>query len=276
MVDGNTLLYATVGDPVAQIRAPQVMGAVFEKLAVNGVWVPMHVDQAGLLAVLQGLRTVRNFRAITVTIPHKQTVVAMLDRLSVAAQASGGVNMVRLDNDGKLFGDMVDGSGFVRGLELHGHHVQGAAVWLIGLGGGGSAIAAALAEARVARLYLTEMNRERATAVFERLGHYYPKVPIEIVNQPVGRVDFAINATPSGLKPGDPLPFDPAILSRETVICDIIMKPKETALIRAAESRGMRVHHGHHMLDSQIPMYLRFVNIPFSSDESILEIARQA
>src|ERR1700674_1613326 len=164
MVDGNTLLYATVGDPVAQIRAPQVMGAVFEKLAVNGVWVPMHVDQAGLLAVLQGLRTVRNFRAITVTIPHKQTVVAMLDRLSVAAQASGGVNMVRLDNDGKLFGDMVDGSGFVRGLELHGHHVQGAAVWLIGLGGGGSAIAAALAEARVARLYLTEMNRERGRA----------------------------------------------------------------------------------------------------------------
>jgi shikimate dehydrogenase len=252
------------------------MGAVFEKLAVNGVWVPMHVDQAGLLAVLQGLRTIRNFRGITVTIPHKQTVVAMLDRLSLAAQASGSVNMVRLDDDGKLFGDMVDGSGFVRGLELQGYKLRDATVWLVGLGGAGSAIAAALAEAGVERLYLTEMNRERGMAVFERLDHYYPKVPIEIVKQPAGRVDFAINATPCGLKPEDPLPFDSGLLSKETVVCDIIMKPKETALIRAAESRGMRVHHGHHMLDTQIPMYLRFVNISFSDEQSIVEIARRA
>lgn len=276
MIDGNTLLFATVGDPVAQIRSPQVMGAVFEKLGVNGVWVPMHVDQSGLLAVLQGLRTIRNFRGITVTIPHKQTVVAMLDRLSLAAQASGSVNLVRLDKNGKLFGDMVDGSGFVRGLELQGHKLTGTAVWLVGLGGGGSAIAAALAEAGVARLYLTEMNRERATAVFERLGHYYPKVPIEIVKQPGSPVDFAINATPCGLKPEDPTPFDPALLAKETVVCDIIMKPKDTALIRAAQSRGMRVHHGHHMLDSQIPMYLRFVDIPFPDEQSVVEIARRA
>src|SRR3712207_9586651 len=66
----------------------------------------------------------------------------------------------------------------------------------------------------------------------------------------------SVDATPLGLKPGDPLPFDLRGLAPEAIVCDIIMKPKETALLRAARERGMRTHYGHHMLDAQIPMYL--------------------
>ena len=71
--------------------------------------------------MVQALRTLRNFRGITVTIPHKPAIGAMLERLSQRAQAAGAVNLVRLDPDGRLCGDIVDGAGFVRGLELRGH-----------------------------------------------------------------------------------------------------------------------------------------------------------
>jgi shikimate dehydrogenase len=276
MIDGNTLIFATPGDPVAQVRLPEVMEAVFAALGVNAVWVPMHVGPEGLAAVLQGLRTIRNFRGITVAIPYKPTVGAMLDRLTPRAQAAGSVNLVRLDPDGKLVGDIVDGAGFVRGLALRGHAVAGATAWLVGVGGGGSAIAAALAEAGVKRLYLTELNKARVAAIHARLAQYYPTTPVQVVDRPPGPVDFAINATPCGLQPDDPLPFDPSVLVVQTVVCDIIMKPRETRLLQAAQGRGMRVHHGHHMLDAQIPMYLEFLGIPFPDERAVMEVSSRA
>jgi shikimate dehydrogenase len=275
-VDGSTVLFATPGNPVAQIRLPQVMAAVFGALGVNAVWVPMHVDDAGLAVVVQGLRTIRNFRGITVAIPYKPRITGLLDRLTRAAEVSGSVNLVRLEPDGALLGDMVDGAGFVRGLELRGYPPKGARVWLVGVGGGGSAIAAALAEAGVERLFLTEIDRDRAAALAERLIRYYPKLSVEIVATPPLPVDFAVNATPCGLQPGDPLPFDPTRLPESTIVCDIIMKPKETALLAAAKQRGLRIHHGHHMLDAQIPMYLSFLGIPFSDEQSVIAIASRA
>ena len=275
MIDGNTLVYATPGDPVAQVRLPEVMQVVFEKLGINAVWVPMHVDHEGLRTVVEALRTMRNFRGITVAIPHKPTIGAMLDRLSPRAQAAGAVNLVRLDPDGKLFGDIVDGAGFVRGLELRGHSVKGASVWLVGVGGGGSAIAAALAESEVKKLHVTETNTRRAAELVERLKRYYPKVPVEIVTAPPGPVDYAVNATPCGLRPEDALPFDPARLPQSTMVCDIIMKPRETRLLQAAQARGMRVQHGQHMMDAQVPMYLEFLGIAFPNEKTVIDIASQ-
>ena len=276
MIDGNTLIFATPGNPVAQVRLPQVMEVVFRELKINAVWVPMHVDHEGLKVVVQALRTMKNFRGITVAIPHKPAIGALLERLSPRAQAAGAVNLVRLDPDGKLFGDIVDGAGFVRGLELRGHSVRGASVWLVGVGGGGSAIAASLAESGVGKLFLKDAERERAVAMVNRLKKHYPLVPVEIAEEPPQKVDFAVNATPVGLKPEDALPFDPARLPKATLVCDIIMKPRETRLLQAAQARGMRVQHGQHMMDAQVPMYLEFLGLPFPSEKQVIEIASKA
>ncbi len=276
MIDGDTLLFATPGDPVAQVRLPQVMEVVFAELGVNAVWVPMHVDHEGLRVVLQALRTMRNFRGITVAIPYKLTVPAMLDRLAPRAQAAGAVNLVRLDPDGKLYGDIVDGAGFVRGLEFCGHSVKGAAAWLVGAGGGGSAIATALAEAGAARLHVTDTDAARAAGLIERLRRHHPKMAADVVAAPTASLDYAINATPCGLRPEDPMPFDPSLLPARTLVCDIIMKPRETRLLKAAQARGMPIHHGHHMVDAQVPMYLEFFGIPFPDERRVIEISSHA
>jgi shikimate dehydrogenase len=276
VIDGNTLIYSTAGNPVAQVRLPQVMEVVFRELAHNAVWVPMHVDHDGLKVVVQALRTMRNFRGMTVAIPHKPGAGALLDRLSRRAQAAGAVNLVRREPDGTLYGDIVDGAGFVRGLELNGHSVKGATVWLVGVGGGGSAIAASLAEAGVARLFMRDAEPGRAKAMVERLKQHYPSVRAEVAEQPPAGLDYAINATPMGLLPDDPMPFDPAVLPGSTMVCDIIMKPRETRLLHAAQARRMRVQHGQHMLDAQVPMYLDFLGIAYPDEARIRAISAGA
>jgi shikimate dehydrogenase len=276
VIDGNTLIYSTAGNPVAQVRLPQVMEVVFRSLGHNGVWVPMHVDHEGLRVVLQALRTMRNFRGMTVAIPHKPAVGALLDRLSRRAQAAGAVNLVRREADGTLYGDIVDGAGFVRGLELKGHSVKGATAWLVGVGGGGSAIAASLAEAGVRHLYMRDADPARARAMVGRVKQYYPSVHAEVAEEPPGALDYAINATPVGLQPADPMPFDPAALPQSTVVCDIIMKPRETRLLQAAQARGMRVQHGQHMMDAQVPMYLEFLGIPYPDEASVIAISSRS
>lgn len=73
--------------------------------------------------------------------------------------------------------------------------------------------------------------------------------------------DLAVNATPLGMRPEDPLPFDPALLPSSTVVVDIVMKPRRTALLRTAEKHGLKVHHGAAMLAHQLDLYLDFFEL---------------
>ena len=84
--------------------------------------------------------------------PHKITTVGLLDEVMTTARVAGSCNAVRLDADGRLVGDMFDGEGFVRGVLRKGRTLAGASALVVGSGGVGSAIAASLAKAGVARL----------------------------------------------------------------------------------------------------------------------------
>ncbi|HTR87300.1 MAG TPA: shikimate dehydrogenase [Reyranella sp.] len=260
-VNGATRLYGTIGDPIRQLRATQVMAQVFAAVGANAVWLPFEGGPALLPVMLKALGEMRNLGGFTVTIPHKTAILPLLGRATKRAQASGSVNLVRRDKDGTIAGDIVDGVGFVRGLEGQGHRVKGSSVWLVGLGGAGGAIAAALCEAGVGRLLVSELNDARADAALDRLSRFYPEIPVAAAATPPKGIHFAINATPLGLRPGDPLSFDPVILDQDTVVCEVIMSPVETALLQRARTHGRRVHHGRHMLDHQAPLYLDWFGI---------------
>jgi shikimate dehydrogenase len=260
-VNGATRLYGTIGDPIRQLRATTVMSQVFAALGANAVWLPFEGGPALLPVMLKALSEMRNFGGFTVTIPHKTAILPLLGRLTRRAQASGSVNLVKRESDGTLSGDITDGVGFVKGLEAQGHRVKGASVWLVGLGGAGGAIAAALCEAGVGRLLVSELDDARADAAIDRLSRFYPDVPVANVIAPPKGIHYAINATPLGLKPGDPLAFDPTTLDPETLVAEVIMSPVETALLQRARTHGRRIHHGRHMLDHQVPLYLEWFGI---------------
>ena len=260
-VNGATRLYGTIGDPIRQLRMTAVMPQVFAAVGANAVWLPFEGDATLLPVMLKALATLRNLGGFTVTIPHKTAILPLLGRVTPRAQASGSVNLVRRDPDGTLAGDIADGTGFVRGLTAQGHRVRGASVWLVGLGGAGGAIAAALCEAGVGRLLVTEIDDARAATAIDRLLRHYPDVPVAEVIAPPKGIHIAINATPLGLRPGDPLSFDPVTLDPDVVVADVIMSPVETPLLRRARAHGRKIHHGRHMLDHQIPLNLDWFGI---------------
>jgi shikimate dehydrogenase len=261
-VNGATRLYGTIGDPIRQLRMTGIMPQVFAALGVNAVWLPFEGGAQLLQLMLDALRgRMRNLGGFTVTIPHKTAVLPLLDRVSRRAKVAGSVNLVKRDGDGALVGDIGDGVGFVRGLEAAGHKVRGASVWLVGLGGVGGAIAAALCEAGVGRLLVSELDEARADAALARLSKFYPDVPAASVDMPPKGIHYAVNATPLGLRPDDPLPFDPVVLSPDVLVAEVIMSPVETPLLQRARTRGRRIHHGRHTLDHQVPIYLDWFGI---------------
>ncbi|MGJ3560786.1 hypothetical protein ACR6C2_29775 [Streptomyces sp. INA 01156] len=73
--------------------------------------------------------------------------------------------------------------------------------------------------------------------------------------------DIAVNATPLGMRPADPLPFDPKSLGEGTLVADIVMEPRDTPLLLAASARGLPTHRGHHMLDHQLSLYRTFFGL---------------
>ncbi|MBM7774338.1 shikimate 5-dehydrogenase [Actinokineospora baliensis] len=148
---------------------------------------------------------------------------------------------------------VVDGVGFVNGLSVRGYDPARARAFVVGAGGAG---AAAVLAAGAELVGLVDVDQGRAAGVVSHLDEHWPGRAA--VGAAFGHAGLVVNATPLGMRSVDPLPFDPNELASHAVVADIIMRPKGTPLLRAAAEAGYRVHHGHHMLDEQIPLYRDF------------------
>ncbi|MFC5719493.1 shikimate dehydrogenase family protein [Streptomyces gamaensis] len=263
-VSGTTRLLAVLGDPVAQVRAPALLNPLFARLGHDAVLVPVHASPEDLPAVVRGLKRVRNLDGLLVTVPHKIAALRFADVVGATAAAVGSTNALRREADGRWRAENFDGSGFVAGLRAAGHDPEGRRAVLAGAGGAGSAVAAALLEAGVARLTVCDPDSARLRALCARLERYRPgrtaaAAPADLPGRgPLGDCDLAVNATPLGMRPDDPLPFPPQELPPGAVVADIVMKPEWTPLLTAAAGLGLTVHHGHHMLDHQLGFYCGF------------------
>ncbi|MEU0256600.1 ThiF family adenylyltransferase [Streptomyces sp. NPDC006184] len=258
LVGGSTRLYAVLGDPVEQVQSPGLLNPLLARLGIDAVLVPVHVRPADLESVVRGLQRVGNLDGLFVTVPHKTAAALLADRRSRTVEITGSANVLRRESDGAWLAENFDGSGFVTGLARAGHPPKGARVALVGAGGAGSAIAAALLDAGVDRLTITDPDTPRLTALVDRLAAHWPGRVHAAGRPPLDDTGIAVNATPLGLRPDDPLPFDPHELRPGTVVADIIMKPRDTRLLREAAAHGLPVHHGSHMLTGQVDSYRAF------------------
>jgi shikimate dehydrogenase len=181
----------------------------------------------------------------------------LLDEVSLAVKIAGACNAVLCRPDGSLYGDMFDGQGFTRGAKRKGFDFAGADRLVVGTGGVGSAIAAAIATERPRLLALCDIRRDAAEALRARLCAHHADIRVERRdNNPAG-YDLVVNATPLGMSADDPLPFEPARLDPRCFVGEVVLKP-ETPLVQAAAKRGCRYLIGTDMLFEQIPAYLEF------------------
>ena len=274
MIDGNTLLIAHLGYPTADFKAPMIYNPYFERIGLNAVVMPLGVTAEAYAEVLRALAQLTNFHGALVTMPHKATTVALVDEVSTAARIAGACNAVRRRDDGSLLGDMFDGEGFLRGVLRRGRQVAGARALVVGSGGVGSAIAAALAAAGAAALTLFDTNAAAAGALAERLRRHYPNLEIATGSRDPADHDIVVNATPLGMNAGDPLPLEADKIPPSAFVGEVVMTQEVTPLLAAARARGCETQVGTDMLFEMIPAYLEFFGFPTTSAEELRKVAR--
>lgn len=274
MIKGTTRLIGHLGFPTESFKAPMIYNPYFERDGIDAVVVPMGCRSEDYPDFLKLFFRLSNAHGALVTMPHKVTTTGLVDTLSPTAAIAGACNAVRLEPDGRLAGDMFDGEGFVRGVLRKGRTLAGARALVVGAGGVGSAIAASLAKAGVGELGLFDTHGAMAEELGRRLVAHYPALRVTTgSNDPEG-FDIIVNATPLGMKPGDPLPLDVARLPSSALVGEVVMAQEITPFLAAARARGCAVQVGTDMLFEQIPAYLEFFGLPTTTAEDLRAVAR--
>lgn len=205
---------------------------------------------------------------LNLTVPHKLLAVHLVDVLDESASTWGAVNTVRFEGQAsngdwlplrcfdeapakvRAHGFNTDAEGIILSLrEDLGFTAPGTKILLLGAGGAGRAAALRLAAERPREIYLVNRTTQKAEELGLEIRTRYPFVKVNL-GYPPGAIDLALNATSLGLKPEDPLPFDPRSLPLKNTKAayDMIYRPAETAFLAAAKQAGCRVANGLGML----------------------------
>ncbi|HWB52506.1 MAG TPA: shikimate dehydrogenase [Stellaceae bacterium] len=273
MINGRTQIIAHLGYPTETFTAPMIYNPWFEHRGIDAVVVPMGILAEDYASFLRPLFRLGNIGGALVTMPHKVATVKLLDAVSLAVRIAGSCNAIRRCADGSLYGDLFDGIGFTRGAKRQGFDFAGADCLIVGAGGVGSAIAAAIAAEGAGSIALNDPRTEAAAGLAARLRAHYPGLRVALKgNDPAG-YRLVVNATPLGMNDGDPLPFDPGGLDPGTFVGEVVLKG-ETPMVRAAARRGCRYLLGTDMLFEQIPAYLDFFGYGTATPDELRDVAR--
>jgi shikimate dehydrogenase len=257
-VNGQTRLYGIVGDPIVQVRSPEMVTWALQRRGLDAVLVPIHVHEAEFEQVLAQLMRVANLDGLVFTIPFKQRACALAASLGAQARAVGAVNALARGADGRWHGEIFDGLGCVEALRRAGVAVGGARAMLMGLGGAGTAIAAALAAERPALLRIFDLDSARCERTAAMLRAASPGTEVVVGAPIVDGMDLLLNATPVGMLDDARRPIEVAALPASLVVFDAIVTPERTPLLAFAESQGCRTVRGREMMRGQISRIVDF------------------
>jgi shikimate dehydrogenase len=251
MISGKTGLLALVGQPVGHSLSPAMHNAAFVADGLDFVYVCLDVDPDDLPAAVRGLEALK-FRGFNVTMPHKRAMTPLVDELDEEASISGAVNTVVIEDSG-LRGFNTDGGGMVMACQEAGIELSGKSVLVLGAGGTAAAIAVAFGNAGVGELHIANRSVERAAHLRDKLHGTGMKGLVvhhlDAVEEAVPDAEIVVNATPLGMKEGDPMPVPAGYVREGRVFCDAVYRPgTQTPLGRLARQRSVPVIPGDRML----------------------------
>lgn len=250
-----------IGDPITQSKSPAIHGHWLSALGFDAEYRACHVTAAGLADYLASRRADPHWRGCNVTMPHKQAVIAHLDRLDPLAERIGAVNTIIREADGVLAGYNTDARGFLEPLRpfLDSEHLFRMAR-VLGTGGAARAIVTALAAENVV-IVLAGRDPAKARALLAELDPggehhatdlaHFAGVTDFAFDDRVGCFDVIVNASPLGMVGQPPLAFDFSHAPPGSVVYDIVTHPLDTPLLKAAREAGLRTIDGLSMLIGQ-------------------------
>lgn len=257
-VSGRTRLFGIVGHPIEQVRSPEMFTAEFRRRSLDAILIPLHVLPDDFDILLPQLLRLRNLDGVIFTIPYKLRACALADRLGEQARIVGAINALGRNAAGGWRGDIFDGIGCVEAFRRRGIALSGKRLLLLGAGGAGSAIAAAMASERPGSLRIYDVDAARAQALAAKIARAFPAAAVGAGAPQLEGIDVLLNATPTGMLDDARLPIDIAMLPRDMVVFDAIVKPETTPLLALAERCGCATVRGREMMRGQISRIVDF------------------
>lgn len=236
--------YGVIGYPIEHSLSPAMFGAVFEREGLGHEYAKYKVAPDELSDFLKGSVSAGDLGGFSVTIPHKEAVVAMMDELNNDAEIIGAVNTIAIRNK-RLFGYNTDWIGVMRALsEIT--VLKGREVTVLGAGGAAAAVIYACLQAG-ARLTVLNRDVSRADALKQRFNADFETGPLNMIEQI--ETEILIQTTPVGMAPneGDSLVSGKYLRSGMTVM-DIVYNPQMTKLLCDAKDAGCKIVFGYKML----------------------------
>jgi shikimate dehydrogenase len=251
-LNGKTVICGLMGDPVEHSVSPAMHNTAFRRLRLNYAYLPFRVSREGLPGAVQGIRAL-HIAGMNVTIPHKTSIIPLLDEIDPLAQRIGAVNVIH-NKGGRLSGSNTDADGFLRTIKEQGVDGRGLHAVVLGAGGASRAVCFALASLGCE---ITILNRTRqksldCVADMEKYtGRAFSALDLNENNLAAAleEAGLVVNATSIGMTPhADGSPIGRGLLKRRHIVVDIVYNPVKTRLLRDAEKAGARTIGGLDML----------------------------
>jgi len=232
-ISGRTKITGLFGYPVEHTLSPAIHNAAFEALGLDYCYVAFPVHPDHLKDAVRAIKAL-DICGVNVTIPHKETILLLLDDIDREASFIGAVNTI-VNSNGKLIGYNTDGRGFMQSLTESGISIEDRDVLVIGAGGVSRAISYYLCQ-KAKGVCLYDIDRGKAKRLGEDLKRIRENVSVVEDISSTERFHIIINATPLGLKKGDPLPLDTTLLKPGQTVCDLIYM--KTELLEESSKKG--------------------------------------
>ena len=235
MPDGRAKVAGVIGWPIAHSLSPKLMNHWIYFYHLNGFYIPMPVKPEDLAHVIKALPKM-GFRGVNVTVPHKVTVMPLLDIIDDDAKAVGAVNTITIDAEGKLRGSNTDVYGFSKNIRSLLPEKHGKAV-ILGAGGAAKAVCQALVKEGFNNIMV--INRTQETA--EAMAAQFPGVSVGAWadrDHLIFDASLLVNATSLGMAGNDPLDIDISELPTKAVVTDLVYTPQRTPLLKKAKAQG--------------------------------------
>lgn len=249
ILSGTTRLAAVIGDPIRHSRSPAIFNAAFEAAGLDWAYLAFEVPDGRAAGALDAVRAL-GIEGLSVTMPHKTDVAALVDERSPQAERLGAVNCVVRDGD-RLVGHNTDGAGFVASLRADaGFEPAGRDCVVLGAGGAARAVILALAEGGASAVTVVNRSTDKAATAAALAGAIGSTAPAAALIERLASADLLVNATSLGMDSAS-LPVDAAdlgALPEAALVADLIYRPVVTPLLAAAEARGLRTLNGLGML----------------------------
>lgn len=262
-------LAGVIGSPISHSRSPALHNYWLKKIGIRGYYIPMDVAQKDLKEALRTMPKI-GFVGANVTIPHKETALALADVVSDRAALIGAANTLIFRDDGKIHADNTDGYGFIENIRggAPGWEPAAGPAAVFGAGGAARAVLAALIDVGVTEIRLSNRTRGRAEALRAEFG---AKIDVYDWVRAGNMLDGAatvVNASSLGMqgKPEFRVPLDG--LSPKAVVTDLVYTPLETGFLNYARANGCTVVDGLGMLIYQAaPAFERWFGLRPEIDE---------